>query len=603
MKHPVSAYFNRMVVFPFPALSPDGKRVAYLSSVTGSPQIWLGSMCKGLLEFPRPLTAGTEKQPYVLGPKIDWAGPDRLVAVMDRHGDEATFIEVTNLKTGERYTLDDKPGTRSSFSHIGRDNNTIFLSSNRDNPVAQALYTFDMKNRRLEKWFEDSKSFSASWLGEKTFKGHRLFMLYRGAGHVSIHGIHPKTKKVIDVFHKEDGIFIPVGEWRKGKWLVVSDQGRQFSGLAIYDFKTGEFKWLGRDQWDVEFADVSPDKKHLVVSRNVAGRSEVEILTWPALKKLALKVPKDGVIDGLSFSKNGKEAVFSMQSPTETRNLYHLDLRSRKVRPLTDTWTSPVPHAALVKPELVKYESNGKSIHAWFYRPKGAKKDASLPVIVWPHGGPQFQERASIRPIFQYFVARGFAVWAPNPSGSTGYGKDFMRAIEGQWGTADLPDMQNGIAWLKSSGWIDEKRIAIMGGSYGGYMTLRSITRLPEVFKVAVDIFGPSNLLTFAKSVPPDWTPYMDQLLGNPERDKEKLMEQSPIFSLDKIRCPLLVIQGAKDPRVVQAESDQIVEALKKRGHPVDYIVFEDEGHGFFKLENELKAYTAAADFLEKYLG
>ena len=161
--------------------------------------------------------------------------------------------------------------------------------------------------------------------------------------------------------------------------------------------------------------------------------------------------------------------------------------------------------------------------------------------------------------------------------------------------------MLNGIDWLKKSGWIDPKNISIMGGSYGGYMTLRCITKIPNTFKVAVDIFGPANLFTFIDSVPPDWKPFMDEMVGNAQRDREKLTEQSPIFALDKIDCPLIVVQGGRDPRVVQSESDQVVEKLRSMKKTVEYLVFEDEGHGFLKTENELKAYEAIAEFVKKY--
>ena len=429
-----------------------------------------------------------------------------------------------------------------------------------------------------------------------------LFSKTTGNHSNTLHALNLKTGRIRDLSNFEAVSISPIGIEADGRILVLSNYSRQFNGLAHFDPGDQSFEFIGRDQWDVEEAQLSADHKTLISTRNIAGKSAFELYAFPSMKPKPLEFSALGVIESVSGARSGNSACFSFVSSTSPRDFYLLDIKTPSVRRLTDNWTSRVPQKDLLAPKLIQYESNRKKIYSWLFLPKGAKRDGQRPVIIWPHGGPQFQERAAFRPIIQYLASRGFAIWAPNPTGSTGFGKDFTDAISGQWGTADLPDMENGIAWLKSSGWIDEKKIAIMGGSYGGYMTLRSITRFPKVFQAAVDIFGVSNLLTFVKSVPPDWRPFMDRMVGNAERDADRLREQSPVFELDKIKCPLLVIQGALDPRVVKAESDQVVETLRQQGRKVEYLVFPDEGHGFLKLENELKAYSAAAEFLQKHL-
>lgn len=602
MKHPLHEYFNRINVFPNLALSQSGLKVAYQTSITGSPQIWIGTLPKdGLMSYPRPLTSGKGEQPNVFQHALEWVGDDLLVALMDEHGNEQTFIRLFDTKTGEVKDIAREDGARENLGFGSKDHKTYYFTSNRGNPGAQGLFSYDFKSGKIEKWFQH-QTFSAGWVGDKVLDGERLFIIAQGNGVNTLHAIHPRTKKVRDIFTEPGSVFVPIGVLGKGKLLVVSNQGRQFAGLARFDVKTGKLDYVGPDKWDVENADLSPNKKQLLVTRNVAGRSQVELLAWPSLKKQKVSVPNQGIIDGLGFAENGRFAIYGYSSPVNPRDFYVLDLKTRKSRRLTDNWISRVPSKDLVQPQLVQYESQGKQIYSWLFLPKGAKKDGTTPVIFWPHGGPQAQERAQFRPIFQYVVSRGFAIWAPNPHGSTGFGKEFMLSINGQWGTADLPDVENGLEWLKKSGWVDPKRIAVMGGSYGGYMTLRSLTKFPKIFKAAVDIFGVSNLLTFVKSTPPDWRPYMDVMVGSAEKDEEKLRAQSPIFEIEKIACPLMVIQGALDPRVVKAESDQVVERLRKHGREVDYVVFDDEGHGFLKPENELKAFTRAADFLEKHL-
>ncbi len=601
---PISEYFNRLNVFPATALSKDASQLAYQSSLTGSPQIWLGQVPsgEGLLSYPKPLTTGKDEQPHVMLPSaLQWVGNDKLICLMDRHGDEQTFIRIHDFKTGTVADIPVEKGARDYLGFVSKDHKTYFFGSNRGNLSSQGLYTYDFKSGKVEKWFHDP-AVSSSWSGNQMYRGRRMFAKMTSTLSNSLHLIDPKTKEVTDLFDEPGTILGPVEFLPDGKLLVISNSGRQFMGLATIDLKSKALNYIERDQWDVDGAEVSPDKKSMLVLRNIAGRSRLDMYTWPRLKKMALNMPSDGVIDGFAYAESGKFAVVNYSSPTQPRDFYRLNLKTRKAQQLTDNWTSKIPKKEFSMSKLVQYKSEGKKIYSWLFLPKGAKKNKKTPVIIWPHGGPQWQERAQFRPIFQYFVGRGFAVWAPNPTGSTGFGKDFVQAICGQWGTADLPDMKNGIQWLKDSGFIDPKRIAIMGGSYGGYMTLRSMTTFPATFKAGVDVFGVSNLITFVKSVPPDWAPYMDELVGNPITDKAKLEGQSPINALDKIDCPLMVIQGAKDPRVVQAESDQVVASLRKRGATVEYLVFEDEGHGFLKLENELAAYKAAAEFLEKYL-
>lgn len=388
----------------------------------------------------------------------------------------------------------------------------------------------------------------------------------------------------------------------KDKLLITTNKDRQFNSLATFDMKTEEITYLDKDMWDVELVTLTPDQKQLFVVQNVKGQSHLKSYSFPSYKPQKINFKKQGVISSLKYLKSPNALFISYWSPTEPTNIYRLQLKTKKTDQLTDTWTSRIPQKNLCLPQLVRFKSQGKDIHSLFFLPKNAKKNKKTPVVIWPHGGPQWQERPQFRPIFQYLLSKGLAIWAPNPHGSTGYGVDFTNSINQRWGDADLPDMKNGIEYLKTSGWIDPQRIAIMGGSYGGYMTLRSITKLSKTFKVAVDIFGVSNLVSFVNSVPEDWKPAMDSLVGNPVKDLKRLQEQSPVNALGNIDCPLLIIQGAKDPRVVKAESDQVVEKMKKLKKQVEYLVFEDEGHGFFKTENEIKAYETAAAFIEKHL-
>ncbi|WP_343418261.1 prolyl oligopeptidase family serine peptidase [Candidatus Flexifilum breve] len=235
------------------------------------------------------------------------------------------------------------------------------------------------------------------------------------------------------------------------------------------------------------------------------------------------------------------------------------------------------------------------------YRPQG---EGQFPVVLSIHGGPEAQERAryNYNGLYQYLLSRGFGVLAPNIRGSTGYGITYQKLIHRDWGGDELKDIEHAAIYLRSLDWVDSNRIAVYGGSFGGFATLSAITRLPDYWALAVDLVGPANLVTFAKAVPPHWRATMKEWVGDPEEDFDMLMARSPITYVDQIKVPLLVIQGAKDPRVVKAESDQMVERIKQNGGDVRYFVDENEGHGTTRRENTIKWYRMIVDYIEEYL-
>lgn len=598
----VRDFMNRITIYPHSALSKDGKKLAYISNITGAPQVWVGEIQShsSQLLFPKPVTTDKDQLPHVMAPALEWIGSDKLIVMLDRHGDEKTKIKMIDFKQGTQVEIPEGQG-RDYHGFVSENKKTVFFSSNRDDLRSQGLYSFDFKKKSVTKHYVAENRW-ASWTITTPWKGSYFFS--EGISNTSNHlkRINLKTNKVVDVYVKENTLIEPIALLPKDRLLVTTTSGREFVSLAILSLKSGELEYFQKDSWDVEFAKLSKDKKNLFVVRNVAGESSLEHYAFPSFKRMKTRFKKGGIISSVDYSEEQKTLVIGYMSPTEPKNFYRVSLKTKKIDRLTDTWCSIVPESKMVHPKTIWYESGDAKIQSLLFLPKTAKKNGKTPIIIWPHGGPQAQERKQFRPIFQYFLSKGFAIWAPNHRGSTGYGISFCKQIERAWGTADLPDMLNGIDWLKNSGWFDPNKIAIMGGSYGGYMTLRSITKIPNTFKVAVDIFGVSNLLTFVENVPEDWKFSMNTMVGNPEKDKKMLMEQSPINSLEQVDCPLLVIQGALDPRVVKSESDQVVERLKVLKKEVEYLVFDDEGHGFFKPENEISAYKRAAEFLEKYM-
>jgi dipeptidyl aminopeptidase/acylaminoacyl peptidase len=304
-----------------------------------------------------------------------------------------------------------------------------------------------------------------------------------------------------------------------------------------------------------------------------------------------------------SFNGDGSKVAFSYSSATINGDVWVLDLKQDRASQVTHSTRAGIPSSSFVAPQAVSYPSfDGTEIPAFLYLPKGAAKIGKLPAIVSIHGGPEGQERPGFNPIYQYFLNRGYAVLAPNIRGSAGFGKQYMHMDNYK----KRPDAIKDAAWaadyLKSSDYIDTRKIAVMGGSYGGFMTLAQATMFPERWAAAVDIVGISNWFTFFKNTGAWRRSHRANEYGDPEKDPAFMKSISPINFVKNIRAPLFVIAGANDPRVPKSEADQMVEQVRARGVPVEYISFPDEGHGMAKRPNRIRGYTAIADFLDKYL-
>jgi len=318
--------------------------------------------------------------------------------------------------------------------------------------------------------------------------------------------------------------------------------------------------------------------------------------------ELSLPAIPLGVIGALTVAPDGSSIAILLSRPSHSNEVFVVDLKRQETRQLTHGMLGGIDESTLIEPELITYPTfDGKQIPAWLYRPKG---EGPFPVVLSIHGGPEAQELATYNygGLYQYLLSRGIGVLAPNVRGSTGYGISYQKLIHRDWGGDELKDFEAAAKYLQSLPWVNADKLAVYGGSFGGFATLSCVSRLPQYWAAAVDIVGPSNLVTFAKAVPPTWRAIMKSWVGDPETEVEFLMSRSPITYVDQIRAPLFVIQGANDPRVVKAESDQIVERLRARGVDVRYDVYEDEGHGFTKRSNMLKAMGSIAEFLEEKL-
>ncbi|MBD0352927.1 MAG: S9 family peptidase, partial [Flavisolibacter sp.] len=316
---------------------------------------------------------------------------------------------------------------------------------------------------------------------------------------------------------------------------------------------------------------------------------------------------KDRMVQGVTISPGEKNMIVYAGSDRSPVDLYAYNFDNKNLQKLTNALNPEINPDELVDAQVVRFQSfDGLEIPAIFYKPHSASATSKVPALVWVHGGPGGQSRAGYSQAIQYFVNHGYAVLAVNNRGSSGYGKSFYKMDNRNHGDKDLKDCVWGKKWLAQQPNIDGNKIGIYGGSYGGFMALAGIIQYPQEFAVCVDMFGVMNWLRTLRSIPPYWESFREALydeMGDPNStDSARLRNISPLFNTDKVKTPLLVLQGSNDPRVLQVESDEIVAGAKRNGVPVEYVLFPDEGHGFVKKENQMKAARVTLAFLDKYL-
>ena len=391
-----------------------------------------------------------------------------------------------------------------------------------------------------------------------------------------------------------------------GHLYYLSNEGSEFLYLVRHHLGTGERQVIVRPDWDVIDARLSRAGTYLMVRINDDGRTEVQLLESATLKPVALPRLPIADITLLTASRDESRLAFYANGSRAPNDLYVLHLGSGESRRLTESLSPEIDPGDLVEVEVARFPSyDGVVIPGLLYRPHQATAEAKAPALVWVHGGPGGQSRIGYSGLLQYLVNHGYVVYAINNRGSSGYGRTFFRMDDRKHGDADLGDCVASKDFLTGTGYVDPGRIGIIGGSYGGYMVLAALAYRPDEFAVGVDIFGVANWVRTLKSIPPYWESFrlaLYQELGDPAVDEEYLHRISPLFHAGNINKPLLVLQGANDPRVLKVESDEMVAAARANGAPVEYLVFDDEGHGFRKKKNQEEGYSAILKFLDKHL-
>jgi dipeptidyl aminopeptidase/acylaminoacyl peptidase len=393
---------------------------------------------------------------------------------------------------------------------------------------------------------------------------------------------------------------------RRGLYLL-SNRGRQFLSLAWLDLATAEMTYLRDDSWDLEYLALTRDGTRMALVINEDGYSRMQLFDvstgWGARLELPVPALPEGVIYGVTWSKDGTRLAITLYRANDAPDVWVWDVPEQVLWRATRSTLGGIPQKSFVEPSLVRYPTfDGRQIPAFLYLPQNREPHA-LPVVINVHGGPEGQSRPEFDPVTQYLLARGYAVFEPNVRGSTGYGYKYQSLDDVRLRMDSVADLQYAVFWLRESGIANPKRIVIMGGSYGGFMVLSAITTYPDLWAAAVDIVGIANFVTFLENTGPWRRKLRESEYGSLERDREFLEQISPIRQVDRINAPLFVVHGANDPRVPVGEAEQIVAALRSRNVPVEYLRFEDEGHGLVKRANRLVAYPAIARFLDQFVG
>ena len=584
------------------AFTPDAKSILFSADISGQFNIWRVSRSGGA---PKQLTTFEDESVRTITVSPDGK---TIVFTADPSGDEFHQIYALPIRGGwpERWT--DAEQVQHFFFQGGwsPDGSQIAYSANSNVPTDQDVWLRDIETGETRLLLgELGFAFPGSWSPDGRFL---TAVQIRSTSDTSVHLIDVQsgdTRELTSHSEDDEAFYIP-GPWAQDSsgFYLVANEGREFAGLAFYRLDGEGLEWLETPEREIEDLAGTPDGRVLAWLENQDGWSRLRIRDTETGRDLPDPQLPDGTISpmgsGLTLSPDGSYAAVVWHSPRRAPELYAIETATGRAKRLTDSMLGGLRERDLASPELISYPTfDDRQIPAWLYKPR---KRGRIPVVLSIHGGPQAQERPIYNGFYQYLVSRGIAVLATNIRGSTGYGKTYQQLVSRDWGGGDVKDWDHAAKWLLEQPWVDPKHIGVFGGSYGGFASLSCVTRLPDYWAAGVDIFGPSNLVTFAKAVPPTWRRFIVKEVGDPETEVDFLMERSPITYVENVKAPLLVIQGATDPRVVKGESDQMVEKLRSLGRELEYVVFDDEGHGFTRRANQLRAWRLSADWLERYL-
>ncbi|MCM8558444.1 S9 family peptidase [Sphingomicrobium sediminis] len=583
------------------AFSPDGDAVLINSDASG---VFNASLLPLNGGDPVPLTESTDDATFAIS---FIPGSGRILYTADDSGDELNHVWVRE-EDGSVRDLTPGDGHKANFAGFSADGETFYIATNERDPQNFDVYAYDASDYSREMIFENDGYFPAGISGDGRWMALQknnssadsdLFLVDLAAD--------DKTPQLITE-HEGNIRYGSFGFTRDdSKLIYATDEHGEWREAWTYDLESGERAEYEKADWDIGYISHSKSGRYQVVGVNEDALSRVTIEDTESGETVELSGLPDGNINGIRFDADEGRIAFTLSSDTSPSDIYVADLDSGEARRLTTALNPAIDEDHLVTASVARFESyDGLEIPGILYRPHGSSADNPAPAVVLVHGGPGGQSTRGYRAQVQHLVNHGYAVYAINNRGSSGYGKTFFHLDDKKHGDVDLKDVVASKDFLQSMDWIANDRIAVMGGSYGGYMTAAALAFHPEVFDAGINIFGVTNWVRTLKSIPAWWGANRVALydeMGDPATDEERHRAISPLFHADQITKPMLVVQGATDPRVLQVESDELVAAIEANGVPVEYVLFEDEGHGFRKRENRIAASNAYVAFLDEHIG
>lgn len=538
---------------------------------------------------------------------IDYVpGTGEILYSADKGGNEISHIYLID-KDGNTQDLTPGEEAKAWFGGWSEDKTHLYFGSNKRDPKFFDLYKMEIGTWEPIMIYENTQGYSIS---DFSYDENYIALTQSITTSENKLFIFDKAKdELVEVSNPENpGNYNASGFSKDNSTLYyITNAVGEFSYLVEYNIETKEHKDVYKTNWDVAYSYASENEKFRIIAINADGRNQLVVKEIATDKEVIFPEIPDGDILAVSVSDSEKLMRLTVGTSKAPANIYVYNFETQALDKITNSLNPEINPDDLVSAEVVRFKSfDGLEIPAIYYKPHIASTDNKVPAMVWVHGGPGGQSRTGYFALIQYMVNNGYAILAVNNRGSSGYGKSFYKMDDQNHGDKDLKDCIYGKKYLQTLDYIDAEKIGIIGGSYGGYMTMAAMAFTPDEFNVGVNIFGVTNWLRTLNSIPPYWESFRKALyaeMGDPTTDDSvRLYNISPLFHANQIKNPVMVLQGANDPRVLQVESDEIVEAMKENNIPVEYVVFPDEGHGFRKKENEIKGYAAIVDFLDKYL-
>lgn len=584
--------------------SPDGKQVAFISNISGRNNLWLVPATGG---WPTQLTISDQRQTQPV-----WSPDGNYIAYMsDNDGDEQWNIFLVSPKTGEVTNLTTSPDSAAIDPAWSPDSRKLAYANKPKTDSSYEIELVDVATRHLQHLTENTPKdltnqgpifshdgkFIVYTQSHASGKDSNIFLVELASGQTTNLTPHEGRHNYSASDISPDGKTV----------LITSNAHNGYDNVGLLDIATKKIDWLTNEKWEVDGGSFSPNGKQLTWTANIDGSSQMFAYDVASRHAEALAFGR-----GLNFpagqpsayTHDGSRLLYYHNGANAPTELWVYDIASKQSQQITHSLVGGLRSADMVQPYLVHYPSrDGKfTISAFAYVPNNIQRDGKYPAIVYIHGGPAAQSMDSFNRFIQYIVNQGYLVIAPNYRGSTGHGKQFTDANMGDAGGGELNDVLDAAEWIKKSGFVDPKKLIVMGGSYGGYLSMMAVTKAPDMWAAGVPIVPFVNWFTEIANEDPSLREYDLATMGDPVKNKALYEDRSPINFVDQIKAPLLLLAGGNDPRCPAEESQQVADAIRKHGDTVQLKIYQDEGNSFARVENQIDAYQRVSDFLKVHV-